>query len=179
MTTNLIIIKESLLTEISKKKDLNFGAGIIPICKKTGRILMAQRGKKISNPNQWCNFGGGTEEGELPIDTAKREFREESGYKGKILNITPIFTYNGSDYKKGYKFYNFVAFVTEEFKPPILRRKTVDGDVEVQNAGWFSLDEILNFKHGKMLKAVDILFSKKEKEIRKLINKHCKLTYYK
>ena len=51
------------------------GAGILPVTMSNG-ILLFLMGKERSN-NLWCDFGGSTESGEQPIQTAIREGGEE------------------------------------------------------------------------------------------------------
>lgn len=51
------------------------GAGILPVTMSNG-ILLFLMGKERSN-NLWCDFGGSTEPGEQPIQTAIREGGEE------------------------------------------------------------------------------------------------------
>ena len=46
------------------------GAGILPICKKTGRILVAYRSLEVNEPHTWGIFGGklDEEDGEEEVD---------------------------------------------------------------------------------------------------------------
>jgi|10_taG_2_1085330.scaffolds.fasta_scaffold23139_5 8-oxo-dGTP pyrophosphatase MutT (NUDIX family) len=68
---------------------MDFGAGFFPIARKddTPLILIGKRSSKVTYPLQYCNIGGGKEEDERPIATAKREFSEETQYNGKFSNI--------------------------------------------------------------------------------------------
>jgi ADP-ribose pyrophosphatase YjhB (NUDIX family) len=114
-------------------------AGILPYCPKTGRYLIAKRGPNISNPNQWTNFGGKANKGENPAQTAVREFKEESGYKGSVRLNRPIPTKNNKD---GITFYNFIGEVPAEFQPTTIGKKTVDGDVEVSASKWVTKEQL-------------------------------------
>ena len=115
-------------------------AGILPYCPKTGRYLIAKRGPDISNPNQWTNFGGKADKGENPAQTAVREFKEESGYKGSVRLNRPIPTKNNKD---GMTFYNFIGEVPAEFQPTTIGKKTVDGDVEVSASKWVTKEQLI------------------------------------
>lgn len=67
------------------------GAGILPICLKTNRILLDLRSPYVNSPGIWNLFGG-----KLDIDegvdesiqiAALRELEEETGYHGEIKLI--------------------------------------------------------------------------------------------
>lgn len=93
----------------------------------------------ISNSNQWTNFGGKADRGESPAQTAVREFREESGYRGKVKLIKPFPTKNNKD---GFVFVNYIGIVPEEFQPTTIGKKTVDGDVEVSASKWLTKEQL-------------------------------------
>lgn len=139
-------------------------AGVYPIARSTKRILLQQRSKNINNPLKWTNWGGGADKGESALQTAKREFKEESFYNGKL------------DYYKSYvrntdtvKFSNFIGLSDEEFKPRV-KVKTKDGEVEVNDYKWVTLEEFKNMR-GKMIPAIQKDFNKIYKELEKFINK--------
>lgn len=62
------------------------GAGVVPLARSTGNILVARRTHCCrSEPGTWDVFGGSAEHGDLsPLDTARREFYEETAYAGPI-----------------------------------------------------------------------------------------------
>jgi len=124
---------------------VKFAAGVLPYCPSTKRFLISKRGPQISNPNVWTNFGGGSQDGESPIQTAVREFREESGYRGKVRLIKSYPTKNQKD---GITFFNFIGLVSDEFKPTTIGKKTVDGSVEVSSAKWVNVEQIYNLNPG-------------------------------
>lgn len=113
---------------------MKLAAGILPYCPKTQRFLLAKRGPMISNPNQWTNFGGKADKGESPAQCAVREFREESGYRGKVKLQNPLPVKN----KDGFVFVNYIGLVPEEFQSTTIGKKTVDGDIEVSAAKWLT-----------------------------------------
>lgn len=118
---------------------MKLAAGILPYCPKTQRFLLAKRGPMISNPNQWTNFGGKAEKGESPAQTAVREFREESGYRGKVKLLNPFPIKNNKD---GFVFVNYIGIVPEEFQPTTIGKKTVDGDIEVSASKWLTKEQL-------------------------------------
>lgn len=97
------------------------GAGVIVIASSTGRILLQYRSIHIEQPHTWGNSGGGAiDDGENPKDAAIREFHEESGYSGK-LQIIPI---NVFKHSSGFRYYNFIGIVEDEFNPIMDRFET-------------------------------------------------------
>lgn len=115
-------------------------AGVLPICKSTGRVMLIRRGLKQSFPGMWATFGGKFEDGEDkdPKENAMREFVEESGYKGKFkISNKPIDVYETNHLK----FYTFVGVFDEEFTPDL---ETAD---EAMDYGWFYLGEFPSELH--------------------------------
>lgn len=155
-----------LLYESEDKENKLMSAGVLPIAKTTGRILIHKRGPKINDPNTWCNYGGGSKVGESQIKTARREFKEESGYGGYVS------LHRSYQFKKpnGFKFQNFIGIVDREFKPKI-NVKTVDGVVEASDYRWLTIDELLKFR-GKFHKGFEKLLKEREQQIRNIIKKH-------
>lgn len=131
--------KESEYTVYSNTKGGKFwgdqGAGILPICRKTGRLLVAMRGEQVNEPHTWGIFGGKMDDGETPEEAANRELTEESGYTGKF-EIIPAFIYVSPDEK--FKYNNFIGIVEDEFQP--------EYDWETEYAKWMTLDELLKAK---------------------------------
>lgn len=117
------------------KTGKKIASGVLPICKKTGRILVIRRGLNQSNPGMWACFGGKFEEGvdKCPKDNAKREFTEESGYTGKY-KISRFPLYVNSDTHS--VFYTYVGLFEEEFTPDL------ENGNEAIDYGWFYLDEM-------------------------------------
>jgi len=91
------------------------GAGILPIAKTTGNMLVAKRSALVSSPGAWGVFGGSAEPGDhAPLDTARREFYEETGYVG------PIELYPGPVVRQDRSIgVMFVGIVPAEFTPAL------------------------------------------------------------
>ena len=96
---------------------------VMPFAKSTGRYLLALRSHRVNYPNVWAPFGGYSEPGETPIETARRELTEETWYDGPML-IQPILSR---------PIPGFLATVDDEF-PPIL-------NWEHLSASWLPYDE--------------------------------------
>lgn len=122
------------------KTEKIIAAGVLPICKKTGRIMLIRRGLDQSHPGTWATFGGKHEKGEdkTPKDTALREFVEESGYQGKLkISSGPLDVYDTNHLL----FYTFVGLFDEEFVPDL------ESAGEAIDYGWFFLGEVPSELH--------------------------------
>lgn len=133
-------------------------AGVLPICKKTGRVMLIRRGFKQSQPGTWASFGGKFEIGEdkNPKENALREFVEESGYEGKFkISNKPLDVYNTNHLR----FYTFVGLFNEEFVPDLEKEQ------EAVDFGWFNIDELPDDLHPGVID----MFKIKTKTIKKII----------
>lgn len=122
------------------KPGKKIAAGIIPLHPPSGKVLMIRRGMDQPQPNTWSFFGGKYEdEDDGHKETAKREFKEESGTSGLkyYLSTKPIYINNDNHSR----FYNYVAIFTEQFVPDL------EKEGEAQDYGWFSLDELPHNMH--------------------------------
>ena len=102
------------------------GAGILYTDGK--KVLILYRSTKAKNyPNTWAPTGGGIENGENFLETAKRESLEEIGaYKGsKIAQFNDV----------------FVMFVFKVDKPFNVRL-----NAEHTKAEWVDIDKVENYK---------------------------------
>jgi len=109
----------------------NAGAGVLPICPRTGRILVGLRSPHVNEPNTWGVFGGAIDAGEDPKKAALREIEEELGYRGDIdLFPAYVFTSPGG----GFRYSNFIGLVDEEFEPKL--------NWETALAEWVTWDEL-------------------------------------
>lgn len=110
-------------------------AGVLPICKQTGKLLIIKRGPNQSGGGTWACFGGKfePEADRSPKECAKREFAEESSFTG-FYKITRMPLHVNSDNHR--IFYTYVGIVGEEFVPDLERGH------EATEYGWFSLGEL-------------------------------------
>lgn len=113
----------------------NSGAGVLPICVNTGKILVPLRSKYVNEPRTYGIFGGKTDNDETPEHAAKRELVEEAGYHGNY-KLIPAYVYKSSD--NTFTYYNFIGLVEEEFKPIL--------DWETEAAQWITFEELINLK---------------------------------
>jgi 8-oxo-dGTP pyrophosphatase MutT (NUDIX family) len=100
----------------ARRKTGFFGAqaaGCILMAKTTGRIMIVLRSAAVDQPHTWGNCGGAFDaKEERPIEAAKREAHEETGYTGPIQMI-PLYVFR----KDTFAYSNFLAIVDDEFKP--------------------------------------------------------------
>lgn len=155
-----IIVSENLFNMKLPKH----AAGVLPICKTTGRILLCKRGSKISNPNQWANLGGKCNIGESPYETAIREFYEESGC---ILSVKLIPSYI-DEHDDGFKYHNFIGLVDGEFVPKV-NKMTVDFDIEIADYKWLTFDELLKFDKDKLHFGIKQIIKKAKEQIENIV----------
>lgn len=105
------------------------GAGVIPFCKKTKRIMLGLRSEGCLQPLTHACFGGAVDPGETPEEAAKREKFEETGYTGDYELIL-IYTFVEGEFK----YFNYLMLVPEEYTP-VLNWENVSAD-------WYALDEL-------------------------------------
>jgi 8-oxo-dGTP pyrophosphatase MutT (NUDIX family) len=107
------------------------GAGVLPIARSTGRILVGLRSAYVNEPHTWGVFGGAIDASERPTDAARRELCEELGYCGPIKLVKAyVFESPGG----GFRYTNYLGIVEDEFQP--------DLDWETEGAQWVTLEEL-------------------------------------
>lgn len=139
LTTFELFEKENEYTVFDNKHGAKFwgdeAAGILPICKSTGRILISFRSEQVNEPHTWGTFGGKMDKGETPVQAAERELLEETGYVGKYELIEAyIFVAPGNKFK----YHNFIGIVEEEFDPHY--------DWETEDSKWMTLKELIDLQ---------------------------------
>ncbi len=114
----------------------DIGAGVLVICTSTGRVLVNYRSSYVNEPNTIGVFGGAVDisDNETVKDAVIREFSEESGYNGQLELIDAyVFQSSGG----GFKYFNFIGLVPNEFKPKL--------DWESDGYKWLTLSELINW----------------------------------
>lgn len=134
------------------EESVKVAAGILPICKTTGRILLVKRSKNSSNPGTWAGIGGGLElergeNEENVMDVVRREFFEETGVK-EYYSMIPSYIYITSN--GGFKYYNFIGVFEDEFTPEL--------NDENDEYRWFSLDEAQSLSNDDIHFGIRLLF---------------------
>ena len=115
------------------------GAGILPIAKSTGRILVGLRSRYVNEPLTWGVFGGKIDSGEDPEEAAIREMQEELRYKGPV-KLIPGYGFTSSNFT----YHNFIGLVDDEFEVT-----PKDLNWETDETKWITLRELreLDNKH--------------------------------
>lgn len=136
----------------------SIGAGIIPVCTETKRILLGFRSSEVMEPHTWGGFGGklDIDEGidENIKEASLRELQEETEYVGDITLI------NAFVYKHGnFEYHNFFGIVPNEFEPIL--------NWENEKYEWFTYDELIDLKN-KHFGLVSLL-KESDKLLRKIL----------
>ena len=109
-------------------------SGILPIAKSSGRILLNLRSDEVNEPLTYGVYGGKLDHDDLNDreKAAKREFIEETGYKGLIETKKAFLfkTSNGS-----FEYQNYIGEIESEFDPTY--------DWESSGHKWVTFDELL------------------------------------
>ena len=138
-------------------KTPKIGAGIFAIDIQTGDILLGRRGGNTSTSNLWAPFGGTFElKDGSPKETAKREFKEESGCDVNFKVSSGPFFVNRDSYLT---FYTYIGLFDGKF--PV--------NISNESLGymWTDLDHMPN----NLLPGFKDLYEQKYNELKKLIEK--------
>ena len=119
------------MAEFDEEFHGNRGAGILFVAKTTGRILLNLRSEDVNEPGTWGIFGGAIESGEDPWKAAYRECKEEIGIKAPVVYNELLYLFR---HPSGFKYYNFLALVEEEFRPRL--------NWESDKAKWFQVNQL-------------------------------------
>jgi len=93
-------------------------AGCVFFAENTKRFLLDHRTNNriwAQEPGTWGSWGGAIDSKELPLDAVKREAREETGGKEKVLQFIPLLIFRKGDFK----YHNYLAVVAAEFTPEL------------------------------------------------------------
>jgi len=115
----------------------NVGAGVLPICITTKKILLAMRSAYVNEPNTWGVIGGKVDdEKSMNIEKeVKRELKEESNYKGPI-KLIPAYIFKAPS--GSFTYYNFIGLIPDEFD--------LKTDWETKYFKWMTFDEMMKAK---------------------------------
>ena len=128
-----------------------YAAGIVPYI-SIDRVYILL-GLEKSN-NKWSGFVGGSEPGEIVVDTALREFNEETAMifndhlvslKGVLLKTKPVVESTSTGKDAFIYFIKFPVNICDDIIPQFLKNKSQlqeDHFHEKSMLRWFSLDEI-------------------------------------
>ena len=119
---------------INPSTGLPIAAGVLLICKKSGRLLPNMRGRSVAAGNTVSTWGGALDEGETPEKAVEREVREETGYGGNI-ELIPSFIFRNEKYE----YHNFIGLVENEFKPML--------NWESNSMNWMTWEELNEMSH--------------------------------
>jgi len=104
-------------------------AGVLLICNSTGNFLLLKRGKSAFLPHTWSVVAGGMEEGETPLESIKRELKEETN-----IDPTPV-KFQFFEHQNDIKLFDlFLGYCEEEYECKL--------DSENDDWGWFNMDNL-------------------------------------
>lgn len=111
-------------------------AGTFVLCPKTKRHLLLKRRCDVKYAGYWGSPGGSfDDEDGNPKITAIREFKEETGYVGKMtISKEPLLIESSNHID----FYLYLCIVPDEFIPSLKGERIIGN--ENQEYAWFELD---------------------------------------
>lgn len=114
----------------------SIGAGILPVCNTTGRVLVGLRSRHVMEPNTWGTFGGklDIDEGidESIKEAAMREMEEELGFFDHI-NLVDAYVFKDGN---RFSYHNFFGVVPREFEPQL--------NWENSKAVWMTVEQLFD-----------------------------------
>jgi 8-oxo-dGTP pyrophosphatase MutT (NUDIX family) len=98
--------------------DGNGASGILPIANSTKKICLALRSAQVHSringqtvqQRCWGTIGGALD-GLSPVENAKQEMHEETGYSGSFLQVVPAYVFKSGNFT----YSNFIGLVEDEF----------------------------------------------------------------
>jgi len=138
--------------------------GIIIVARDSNKFFMLHR---VNYPITWSALAGGMEGNEDPIETVKREIREEIGLNPDLVKDIKVV---GTSNAMGHTHYVMIGFVDTEFKVPKLQKDEND------DYGWFTEENLPSPLHPgfrKSLEMIKPLLNLRESlksELKKLLN---------
>jgi 8-oxo-dGTP diphosphatase len=114
--------------KVYKLNELNRYKYVVILSKYQGKILLSRHKERLT----WETQGGHIEEGETPLEAAKRELFEESG--ALKFSILPIFDYWACDEESWANGMVFMADITELSQIPNSEMKEVQSFDELPDS---------------------------------------------
>jgi 8-oxo-dGTP pyrophosphatase MutT (NUDIX family) len=107
-------------------------AGCLLLAADTHKLCFQLRNKDTAkHPLTWSFWGGKSENSETPVDTLRRELKEELDLDyTQVIKLYPLHTYTSRD--KEFEYQAYVALVKEEFIPRL--------NSESSGYAWVSID---------------------------------------
>lgn len=130
-----LLFEESFTNTHGEKFWGNIAAGILPIAKDTGRILVNHRSEYVNEPNTWGVWGGALKQGESPRQGALTEFQEETEFNDDIQLIPSYVFKKERNGEIVFEYHNFIGLLDSEFEPSL--------DWESQGYKWLTYSELL------------------------------------
>lgn len=115
------------------------------VAKDTNKFFMLHR---VNYPISWSALAGGMEGEENPIETVKREIKEEIGLDPDLVKNIKIV---GTSNTMGHTHYVMVGFVDTEFKVPKLQKNEND------DYGWFTEKNLPSPLHPGFKKSLEMI----------------------
>ena len=146
--------------------DKVIAAGLLAICPETEKFILLKRRNSVKFPNYWGLPAGKFDEKDVyPKKTALREFREETGYSGKVkISKEPLYLENDNHTD----FYFYIGILPFEFIPNLQGEGC--GDPESLDYKWVSVDCKWN-EDDKIIPSIISVLDLKYKKIKAVINK--------
>jgi len=92
------------------------GAGAIIMARTTGRLLLQLRSNDVQQGGSWGVWGGAVDSGFSPKEGMVEEVEQETGlHRSQIRETIPLYVFKDLD--TGFKYYNFLITVDDEFIP--------------------------------------------------------------
>lgn len=132
------------------------GGGIIAIDRKTGDLLLGRRNFDSKSPNSFAPFGGTFEiKDSNPKNTAKREFKEETGCHAEYeVSKTPFAVQD----TPSVIFYSFIGVFDDKFSVHLTNEHVA--------YGWYQIDALPTNLHPGFAE----LIRDKGEELKSIIN---------
>lgn len=118
------------------------GSFILMFNKSRNSVLLGYRSSDTKwNPNTWCPFGGTIEDGEIPMETAIREYFEETNISPEFYKISknPVYVKESED-SSGHlhQMFLYLGMLQNGIDPVI--------NEEHRDFKWVSLNDMLNLE---------------------------------